>query len=461
MQQDAGYGQAGYPDEPVVPGMGWYMGGYGPPPPPPPPPQRPRRRGGLLSHLLVAVVAAGLAAGVVAAVYHPATSGNGSPVALPGASSVPSPAQPAGGGQAAGSEQQVVNKVEPGLVIIDTTLQYDSEAAAGTGMVINSGGLVLTNNHVIEDATKISATVLATGRTYTASVVGYDKTGDIALIRLEGASGLHTVPLGNSSAVRAGAAVVAMGNAEGQGTIIPAAGSVTGLDKTITATDEGGTATSEVLHGMIEINADIVSGDSGGPLADSAGQVIGMDTAGSSVSFGQQATTAGFAIPIDTALSVASQIAAGHGSSVISIGYPPFLGIFVASGTSGSPQAQAQQQEEQNGFGGSGGFGGPFGAPSQPSCYTSNASLTVQSSIAPVSSGALIDGTICGSPAADAGMTGGSVITGVNGTATDSPAGLTAALSGLRPGETITVSWVSPSGHQATSSIRLLDGPPQ
>jgi len=412
--------------------------------------------------VVVGVLAAALAAGVTAALYHPAASGNSSPIAtLPGSGAVPSPAPTAGGGQAAGGEQRVINKVQPGLVIIDTTLQYDSEAAAGTGMVINADGLVLTNNHVIEDATKISATVLATGRTYTARVVGYDKTGDVALIQLKDAAGLHTVPLGNSSAVRAGAAVVALGNAEGQGSIVPAAGRVTGLHKTITASDEGGTASTEVLHGMIETNADIVSGDSGGPLADSAGQVIGMDTAGSSVSLAQQPTTAGFAIPIDTALSVARVIAAGHASNVVTIGYPPFLGIFLGSGTDGSPQAQAQQQEGQNAFGGNGGFNGFGSPPSAPSCYTSNASLTVPSSIAPVSSGTLIDGTICGSPAAKAGMTGGSVITAVNSKAVTSPASLTAILAGLRPGDTITVSWVSPSGHHATSSLRLLAGPPQ
>ena len=456
MQQDAGYCQAGQAGQPGVPGSYWYTGGsYGPPPPPPPP----ARRGGLLSHMLVAVVAAALAVGVTVAVYHPAASSNAAPVAaLPGSGAIPSPAPTAGGGRAASGEQQVVNKVEPGLVVIDTTLQYDGQAAAGTGMVINPDGLVLTNNHVIEDATKISVTVLATGRTYAARVVGYDQTGDIALIQVQGASGLRTVPLGDSSALRAGAAVVALGNAEGQGTIIPAVGQVTGLNKTITASDQGGTAAAEVLHGMIQTSADIVSGDSGGPLADSAGQVIGMDTAGSSVSFAQQATTAGFAIPIDTALSVARQIAAGHAGNVITIGYPPFLGIFTASGTSGSPQAQAQQQEEQNGFGG---FGSPFGSPGPPSCYASNTGLTVPSSVAPVSSGALIDGTICGSPAADAGITGGSVVTSVNGKPTPSPASLTAILGALRPGETIAVSWVSPSGRQATSSIRLLAGPPQ
>ena len=289
-----------------------------------------RRRGGVvLSHLAAVVIAAGAAVGVTLGLSHPASSAT--TPALPGASAVPSPAASSlGGTGTSGSVQQVVNKVEPGLVVVDTTLQYSSEAGAGTGMVINPAGLVLTNNHVIAGSTKITATVVATGRTYPATVVGYDKAGDIALIRLQGAAGLKTVPVGNSAEVRIGEPVVALGNAEGQGTIIPAGGQVTGLDKTITAADQGGTASTETLHGMIQTNADIVPGDSGGPLATTAGQVIGMDTAGNNVSLAQEQPT-GFAIPINTALAVARQIAAGHASSAITIGYPPFLGIFTSS----------------------------------------------------------------------------------------------------------------------------------
>ena len=234
------------------------------------------------------------------------------------------PAPPASAAPLASSQQDIVAKVKPGLVLINTALQYNSEAAAGTGMVINADGLVLTNNHVIEDSTKITATVTSTGKTYPAQVVGYDQTGDVALIQLQNASGLATVPIGNSSSVKAGDAVVAMGNAEGQGTITAAAGQVTALNTTITASDEAGSTSSETLHGMIQTNADIVPGDSGGPLASSAG-VIGMDTAGNDAG-DQQGPAAGFAIPINTALSVARQIAAGHASSAVTIGYPPFLG---------------------------------------------------------------------------------------------------------------------------------------
>src|SRR5271166_2491755 len=281
----------------------------------------PRRRGSgsWLTHAIVGVLAAGLAIAVILLFFTPA-SGN----SLPGSGAVPSPA-PSSAPLASG-QQDIVNKVKPGLVLINTTLQYNSEAAAGTGMVVNADGLVLTNNHVIEDSTKITATVVSTGKTYQARVIGYDQTGDVALIQLQNASGLTTVPIGNSSSAKAGEAVVAMGNAEGQDTITATPGHITALNQTITASDEAGSTTSETLYGTIETNADIVPGDSGGPLASPAG-VIGMDTAGNDPSDQQQAS-AGFAIPIDTALSVARQIAAGHASSVITVGYPPFLGVF-------------------------------------------------------------------------------------------------------------------------------------
>jgi S1-C subfamily serine protease len=191
-----------------------------------------------------------------------------------------------------------------------------------------------------------------------------------------------------------------------------------------------------------------------------------MDTAGNSVSLTQSQPAAGFAIPVNTALAVARQIAAGHASSAVTIGYPPFLGIFTATGTSSDPQAQAQQQEQSSGFGdGFGGFGGfngfGFGSPPAPACYTSNSSLAVPASIAPATSGTLIDGVICGSPAAQAGITAGSVITAVGGHPAGSPANLTGMLARYRPGDTISLTWVSPAGQAATSSIHLTAGPPQ
>jgi S1-C subfamily serine protease len=435
--------------------------GYGSYPPPPPPP---RRGGGFLSHLGVALLAAAIGVGATLAFDHPTTTGNptassttpavpSAPSSAPATVPSPAPSSSASGGTGTGL-QAVINKVEPGIVIISSTIQYQSEAGAGTGMVISSDGLVLTNNHVIEDSTKLTATVVATGKTYQAKVLGYDTTGDVALIQLQNASGLNTVPLGNSSTMKTSDPVVALGNAEGGGTILPAAGTITGVDQTITASDEGGTISTETLHGMLETNADIVAGDSGGPLSNSAGQVIGMDTAGQSVSFGQSASPTGFAIPINTALAVASQIAAGHASSTISIGYPPFIGIYVAQGTSSNPQTQAEQQEESSGneFGGFGGY--------VPSCYTSDADLQVPSEIAPVNSGTLVDGVICGSPAAAAGMTGGAVITAVNGQTVGAPTQLQSILAKFRPGDTATITWVNLNGQKTTSTLHLVAGPP-
>jgi S1-C subfamily serine protease len=433
------------------------------------PPRPPRRRIGLLSYLGVALAAGALGAGTVVALYHPAASSSASaqpssgaiaPAPLP-STAIPTPSS-GGSGTNAGL-QAILNQVKPGLVIINTTLQYSSQQAAGTGMVINAGGLVLTNNHVIENSTKITATT-STGQTYQAKVVGYDVTGDIALLQLQNPSGLHPVPIGDSGKVRTGATVVALGNAQGQSEIVSAFGRVTGLNKTITASDQGGRVNSETLHGMIETNANIVAGDSGGPLVNSAGQVIGMDTAGNNVSFAPQQSVAGFAIPINTALSVARQIAAGHASSTIVVGYPPFIGIYIAKGTNSDPQAQAAQQQQNSGFGngGFGGFGNGNGSGNGGSqgCYTSDANLSVPSTIAPVSSGTLVIGTICSSPATAAGLTAGSVITSVNGQTIGAPQSLASFMAKHRPGDTVSLTWITPSGQSKTGTLTLTPGPP-
>jgi len=458
MQDYSGYGQ---------PPAGDFGSSSTPPPlpPMPPPPQPPRRRIGLLSYLGVALAAGALGAGTVVAIYHPASS---SVAAVPQPSSsaiapAPPPStavpSPSGGGSGASGN---LSSVEQGLVIINTTLQYSSEQAAGTGMVITADGLVLTNNHVIENATKITATVAATGKNYLAKVVGYDVTGDIALIKLQNPSGLHPVLTGDSSKVKTGDSVVALGNAEGQSQIVPAPGQVTGINQTITASDQGGSVRSETLHGMIATNANVVAGDSGGSLVNSAGRVIGIDTAGNTVSSAQQSVT-GYAIPINTALSVASQIVAGHASSTIVVGYPPFIGVYVGQGTSSNPQNQAPQQQQNNGFGGFGngyGNGNGSGNGSNPSCYTSDANLSTPSTIASVPSGTLVLGTICNSPAAAAGLTAGSVITSVNGQTVGSPQSLASIMSKLRPGEVVSVTWVTPNNQQKTGNLLLTAGPP-
>jgi S1-C subfamily serine protease len=272
-------------------------------------------------------------------------------------------------------------------------------------------------------------------------------------------SGLHTIPVGNSSTVKNGATVVAMGNAQGGSQIVPAVGQVTALNQTITANDQSGTVSSETLHGMIQTNAAIVSGDSGGAMANLSGQVIGMNTAGNNVQYGSQQAT-GFAVPINTALSVVDQIAAGHGSSTIFIGYPAFVGIFIPTSNSSNPQVQAQQQAQANGgFGGLG--GGPGGGSGARSCYSNDASMPVPTTIAPATSGTLIIGTICGSPATAAGITGGDVITAVNGQQVGAPSQLQSILSKYGPGQTVSLTWENVSGQTKTGSLRLAAGPPQ
>jgi S1-C subfamily serine protease len=463
MQDHSGYGGYGGYGQPP-------SGDYGhtaPLPPMPPPP--PRRRVGLLSYVAVALVAGALGAGSVVALYHPAGNSSAAPSAQPSIGAptpLPSTAVPAPSASGAGPAGGSLAKVGRGVVIINTTLQYSSERAAGTGMVINANsGLVLTNNHVIENSTKITATVAATGQNFKARVVGYDVTGDIALIQLQSPSGLHQVPLGDSSKVKVGDAVTALGNAEGRSQIVAAPGHITGVNRTITANDQGGTVTSETLHGMLQTDAGVVSGDSGGPLVNAAGQVIGMDTAGNDVRLPDQQSAAGFAIPVTTALSVAREIAAGHASSTISIGYPPFIGIYVGQGTSSSPQQQAEAQQQQNdngfgGFGGGNGFGGNGSAGNGQSCYSNDSNLPVPNTIAPAGSGTLVIGTICNSQAADAGVTAGSVITSVNGQAIGAPRTLHTALSKFRPGNTVSLTWVTPSGQHKTANMTLTEGPP-
>jgi S1-C subfamily serine protease len=455
-------------------GYGVYGGGY---PPPPPPPQRPS----FWRYVAVAVAAGALGAGAVVAVGHIGSSGKqvAALEPLPSSSAPPQvlPSQGTGGagignqggGLGSGSgglgngdggsgseglsaaDQVIYNKVDPGLVIINTSLNYQSATAAGTGMVLNPDGLVLTNNHVIENATSITATVLATGKTYPAKVLGYDETGDIAAIQLQGASGLHTIPVGDSATVKSGASVLAMGNAEGESVIRPAPGQVVAVNQSIKASDEGGVVATEQLHGMIKTNADIVSGDSGGALANSSGQVIGMNTAGNN---GLEQPT-GFAIPINTALSIVSEITASQASSTVTIGYPPFIGIFVPTSTSSSPQTQLQQQEEADG-----GLGGGIGGGGQQACYDNNADMQPPTQVAPAHTGTLVIGAICGSPAASAGLLGGDVITEVQGKAVSTPASLHTALAKFKPDDSVTLTWENLSGQTLTRTIKLAVGPP-
>ena len=193
-------------------------------------------------------------------------------------------------------------------------------------MVIDGSGEVLTNNHVIRGGTSIRVSDSDTGRTYLAVVVGYDAVTDVAVLKIEHASKLTAVLLGNSSAAKVGDVIAAIGNAGGVGgTPSRTSGKVVALDQSITAIgDSGG---PERLTGLIEISAPTQPGDSGGALVDRAGKVIGMDTAGTAHFAARQDGDDGFAIPINRALSIASRIERGRSSTTIHIGPTSFLGV--------------------------------------------------------------------------------------------------------------------------------------
>jgi S1-C subfamily serine protease len=304
-----------------------------------------------------------------------------------------------------------VAAVAPGLVNITTTVGYDGSEAAGTGVVLTSDGIVLTNHHVVAGSTSIKVAVAGTTKSYAADVLGYDATHDVAVIKLRGASGMTTAPLGNSDDVQVGDVVIGLGNAGGAGGApIPADGRVTGLGKSITAMDsENGT--SENLTGLIETDAGIQPGDSGGALVSKDGKVIGINTAGStSGNRATSATTQGYAIPINQALDIAQQIRDGKASSTVHIGQSGFLGIQV-SGT------------------------------------------------APSSGGVRISGTISGSAAAQAGLVAGDRITAINGTKVTSNTALRTQLAPLHPGDVVSITWTDGAGASHTRNVTLGAGP--
>jgi S1-C subfamily serine protease len=302
-------------------------------------------------------------------------------------------------------------------------------------MVLTSTGEVLTNNHVIDGATSIKARDVGNGRTYTAKVVGYDKTRDVAVLQLVNASGLTTVSL-SSSGVQSGQKVVALGNALGKGgTPSVATGKVTATGRTITASDESA-GNAEQLHGLIQTNAGIQPGDSGGPLVNTAGDVVGMNTAASSnistTAFGTQSqhpATQAFAIPISHATAIVDQIEAGQASSTVHIGASAFLGVEVSPSSTGS----------------TGGDGNPYGG------YYGGGSGG--------SAGATVAGVLNGSAAAQAGLAQGDVITSVAGHAVKAGKDVSSALAQHHPGDKISISWTDQSGQSHTATVTLGNGP--
>jgi len=368
-------GEAGWISAPPAPPGWWPQTFYTYEPPPPP------RRTSRLLMVGVAVVIFVFAASAAATAVI-ATRGLG------------------GSGTTAGVQAAVVD--------IDTSLS-DGAAAAGTGIVLTSAGVVLTNDHVVDGAQGIRIQITSTGQTFPAIEIGGDANHDVAVLQIEGASGFATAPIGDSSRVQVGDSVTALGNAGGKGgSPAVAAGQVTALGQTITASDETGNST-ETLLGMIQTNAPIQPGDSGGPLINGNGQVIGMDTAASGGRRGPQpGAVESFAIPINTALNYAHQLLA-HPAAPPSGAY---LGV--------CPQDD-----------------------------------TTQAGALIVAGCGLATGVASGSPAAAAGLTAGDVIIELGGNAVSSRASLALLLQGDRAGQSVSLVWLDRGGgrHQATVDL--------
>ncbi len=296
------------------------------------------------------------------------------------------------------------------LVDIDTTLSYQGGAAAGTGIVLTSDGYVLTNNHVISGATSITATDVANGQKYPATVVGYDRTHDVAVIKLTGATGLKTASLANSDRVTVGQEVVGLGNAGGVGGKPSSApGQVTALNQSITAQDQSN-STTEQLTNLIQTNCDIQPGDSGGALVSTSGQVVGMDTAASTgFSFSTQGNQ-GYAIPVNQARSIATAIRDGRASETVHIGRTAFLGVAVDPSGGSVP-------------------------------------------------GAAVTRVLSGGAAEAAGVTSGSVITSLGGSPVGSSSALTNIISRYHPGDKTSIGWTDPNGAAHTATVTFADGP--
>jgi S1-C subfamily serine protease len=323
-----------------------------------------------------------------------------SPIAIASPTTAPSGALDA---------NRIAAQVNPAVVNINTVV--GTSQAAGTGMILTSDGQVLTNHHVVDGSTSIRVTIAGRSGTFPAHVVGVAPGKDVALIQIEGVSGLPTVTLASSSTLKIGDPIVAMGNALGLGGAPKVTqGTVTALNQTITASEGGGK--SEQLTGMIQSDAPISPGDSGGPIVNSAAQVVGMITAGDVQGFGAQTSTVNYAVPSDAALSYVNMIRSGEASAELIYGQVGFMGVSVRDLNQSS--------------------GSQLG----------------------VSSGALVVSVQSGGPAESAGITRNSVITKVGDTAVTGSNSLGDAIRTHKPAEKVSVTWVDQRGaHVSTVTL--------
>lgn len=324
----------------------------------------------------------------------------------------------------------VLTKVEPAVVDITArgvmttnngffgggTQAFTSE---GTGMIISPNGYVLTNNHVVAGSTSVSITLFNQNKAYPARVVGTDPTHDVALLQIRGATGLPTVTFGDSASLKVGDSVVAIGNALGlNGTPTVTQGIISALGRAITA--QSATGATENLSNLIQTDAPINPGNSGGPLINSSGNVIGMNTAAASGNGGTAAQNIGFAEPINSVLQIVKSIEAHPGTGTSSTAGRGYLGVGVQNLT---------------------------------------ASLASQLGYSSGQTGVLVDNVVGGSPASQAGISSGDVITTVDGQNVTSVSELVQLIQSKSPGSQLSVAWLDPNTGRNNATVTLASTP--
>jgi S1-C subfamily serine protease len=346
-----------------------------------------------LAAVVAAAVLAGAGAGAgVSALMHDSST---STATVPSASSRNSSviAQPS-------DVQGILAKVGPAVAYVRTQNfspgTFFPSGGAGTGIVLTPDGQLLTNAHVVSGATSIKVTIGSDTQSHDATVMGVDTTHDLALVKINGVSNLPVAQLGNSSDLKVGDSVIAIGNALNlQGGMTVTEGIVSALNRSIDA-GGGATSQSESLSGLIQTDAAINPGNSGGPLVNSAGQVVGINTATSG-----DAQNIGFAIAIDNAKPVIDNLRKGGGST--------------------SPGASAQQ--------GNGAFLGV--------------------SVTDGQTGALVQDVDPNAPAGRAGIQQGDEIVSLGGQSVQSANDLTSAMQSHKPGDKVTITFLRGQGRQS------------
>jgi putative serine protease PepD len=291
--------------------------------------------------------------------------------------------------------QQLLARIEPAVVSVRTQAyqsgRFGPSQGAGSGTILTADGEVLTNAHVVEGARTIEVFLNGEENGRAADLIGMNVAEDVALVKIRNASGLPTAELGNSGDLRVGDSVVAIGNALNLGaTATVTEGIVSALNREIQAPGVD-------LNGLIQTDAAINPGNSGGPLVDAQGRVIGVDTA-----VAGDAQNIGFALAIDDVKPLIEALRAGKGTSSTVVGQQAFLGVTLEDAANGAGVAQV----------------------------------------------------VNGSPADDAGLQAGDVITKVDSTAVSSSAEAVSAIRAHKVGDTVTVTWTR-DGRTMTGKAKL------